>query len=162
MNKEIMNKEIMNKEIINSVLNTDINDDNSKKLINKDKIIESYNKIINEHIHKKGKLIQYLGDGYQGKIFKAELQGIPVICKIINLNDEKNKSKKHIKNVTIELGIIRMLTNNTKIKYLIPCLYFRMYENELYTFFPIFNGSKLIDMKSDLIKMDNIQLRNLY
>lgn len=147
----------MDKKLVNSILNTDINDDNSKKLINKDKIIESYNKIINEHIHKKGKLTQYLGDGYQGKIFKAELQGIPVICKIINLDDKEYESKKNVKNVTIELGIIRMLTNNTKIKYLIPCLYFRMYENELYTFFPIFNGRKLIDMKSDLLKMDNIQ-----
>lgn len=147
---------------------------NNDKLINRhNKLVDKHNKIINKYINKDAKLINYIGEGYQGKIFNATLNNINVICKIINLVDNNNinnrrtnsknnnnnnnieKNNKKSKNILIELSILRMLKNITKINYIIPCLYFRLYDNQLYTFFPIFKGKNLYDMKKYLSKLDD-------
>lgn len=141
----------------------------SKDDSNHNELLMKYNKIIQENINKEAKLTNYIGKGYHGMIFSSKLKDIDTVCKVIELgkrgsdtsSDSDTNDSEINKNIFIELSILRMLTNMTKIKYIIPCLYFRMYENKLYSFFPVFEGKTLSDIKKHLSKLNDEQYINI-
>jgi serine/threonine protein kinase len=138
-----MNQQLLN---INTVITPSIpinngNNGNSGNSINS--INDSINSIINNNItNSKYKITRYLGVGIKGNLYLAvDKNGHRYICKQILLNPNPANNKEETRQIEFELGILKYLSNNKNTReHINPCLEHLIYDNSVYTIFPVFNG----------------------
>jgi serine/threonine protein kinase len=162
-----MNQRIFN---VNTILNIDKNNSENANLAQINKIINisSSNSISNSSSVNyqpnpsvpatRYKVIKYLGDGIKGKLYLAvdmNNNNNRFICKQISIEGSNNTEIN--KQIEFELNILKYLSNNMQTReYINPCLEYKLYENKIYTLFPVFNGYSLENFLRYLSKMSNV------
>ena len=154
---------------------------NNKNNIHEQIEIENLNTIISNIIPHTYKIIKFLGKGIQGLLYLAiDSQNNRVICKKIlldnnkidttiqyNTSEQKNTNVTHKKSIEhkqleFELNILKYLSNNATTRhYINPCIDYKILNNTIYTFFPIFNGYSLSHYKTYLSKLQHSQYYKL-
>jgi serine/threonine protein kinase len=146
----------------------------------------SMNNVVNNNISPKYKIIKYLGEGIQGSLYLAvDKKNNRYICKKIILEDDKidnpnvinasdvnnpynantnntnTKEEKH-KQIQFELNVLNYLSNNaTTREHINPCLEYKIFNNNVYTIFPVFDGYSLNYLKKHLLKLSHTEYYNL-
>ena len=116
------------------------------------------------NIANKYKILNYIGKGIHGKLYIAHdrSNNNNVICKQITINGNKAQNTHQTEQIQFELQILKYLANNiTTRDYINPCLDHKIINNNVYTFFPIFNGYNLIHFKKYLSKLPYLTYYNL-
>jgi len=163
------NEKLLN---INTILNTDANA-NANTYTNAIEVqdLQSMNTIVNNNISPKYKIVRYLGRGIQGDLYLAmDKDNNKFIMKKIILptsHNLPNNSRTRIANnsndqLHFELNILEYLSNNsTTREHINPCLEYKVLDNNVYTFFPIFNGYSLGHMKNYLSRLNHTEYYKL-
>ena len=144
-------------------LNTIINSDNTSNLQNNNNN-NNNNNTNNNNLANKYKIITYIGQGINGKLYMAhDKKNNKVVCKQISIKDKDiDKTLNNTQQIQYELQILKYLANNiTTRTYINPCLDHKIINNNVYTFFPIFNGYSLIHFKKYLSKLPPLTYYNL-
>jgi hypothetical protein len=114
-----------------------------------------------QNLQKNYNIVKYLGEGIQGSLYLAnDSNKKRYICKKINLNEsgdsnDSNNTNK-LKQIEFELNILKYLSSNKVAKdYVNPCLEYKIFNNQVFTIFPIFDGYSLNHLTNYLKKLDN-------
>ena len=157
-------------------LNTIINSINPITKGTSNSINDIINNTSNNTIANKYKIITYIGRGINGKLYMAhDKHNNKVICKQITVKDTNTHNNMHnnthnntynnthqSSQIQFELQILKYLHNNiTTRDYINPCLDHKIVNNNVYTFFPIFNGYSLIHFRKYLSKLPHLTYYNL-
>jgi len=146
----------------------------------------SMNDVVNTKISPKYRIVKYLGEGIQGSLYLAvDKDNNRYICKKIILEDDKinnpnvinagdvnnpynaninninTKEEKH-KQIKFELNVLNYLSNNaTTREHVNPCLEYKIFNNNVYTIFPVFDGYSLNYIKHYLSQLTHTEYYNL-
>lgn len=110
------------------------------------------NNIVNNNISSKYRIVKYIGNGINGKLYLAKDRDNKLyICKKIGLNTKTNNNNQ----IEFELNILKYLSNNeTTREYINPCLEHKVVANNIFTIFPVFDGYSIGNLKNYLIKLN--------
>jgi serine/threonine protein kinase len=140
--------------------------------------LRSINTVVNTKISPKYKIIKYLGEGIDGSLYLAiDNKNNRYICKkiileddnpennnypsVLNENNTNTKEEKH-NQIAFELNILNYLSNNsTTREHINPCLEYKIFNNKVYTIFPVFDGYSLNHLNTYLSKLAHSEYYNL-
>ena len=147
--------------------------------------IAQLNSIIKNNMTQKYRIIKYLGNGIQGSLYLAiDKDNNRIICKKINMstitstnnNNNNNDITGNMSNtgtqllqasysnsdlekknqIEFELSVLKYLSSNVNTRdYINPCLDYKILNNTIYTFFPVFNGYSLTNFTKYLLKLQH-------
>jgi serine/threonine protein kinase len=108
--------------------------------------------IVNGNISSKYRIIKYIGDGINGKLYLAkDSKNNLYICKKIYLDKSQNNDQQ----IEFELNILKYLSNNKSTRdYINPCLEHKIVDDNIFTIFPVFNGYSLNNLQNYLVKLN--------
>lgn len=103
----------------------------------------------------KYKIVKYLGRGIHGNLYLAvDSQGRRVICKEILLDTNPSNNTIQTKQLEFELNILKYLSGNTVAReHINPCLDYKIYQDKVYTIFPVFKGYSLGHFHRYMLKL---------
>jgi len=103
----------------------------------------------------KYKIVRYLGRGIHGNLYLAvDSQGRRVICKEILLDTNPSNNNIQTKQLEFELNILKYLSSNTVAReHINPCLDYKIYQDHVYTIFPVFKGYSLGHFQGYMLKL---------
>jgi len=135
---------------INNIFNNNLN-------VNNGNFVNSYKKNIPTNYKNNYNIVKYLGEGIQGSLYLANDNNKKrYICKRINLHNNTNNNTNQIRQLELELNILKYLSSNKITKeYINPCLEYKIFDNQVFTIFPIFNGYSLNNLTNYLRKLDS-------
>jgi serine/threonine protein kinase len=112
---------------------------------------EQTEQIVTNNISSKYKIIKYIGDGINGKLYLAkDSKNNLYICKKIYLDKKQNNDRQ----IEFELNILKYLSGNkTTRDYINPCLEHKIVDDNIFTIFPVFNGYSLNNLQNYLVKL---------
>ena len=140
--------------------------------------LRSINTVVNTKISPKYKIIKYLGEGIDGSLYLAiDNKNNKYICKkiileddnpennnytsVVNENNTNTKEETH-NQIAFELNILNYLSNNsTTREHINPCLEYKIFNNKVYTIFPVFDGYSLNHLNTYLSKLAHTEYYNL-
>ena len=139
---------------INNIFNNNLNmqnKQNSNKINKTNKSNKSNTNNINNY-----NIVKYLGEGNQGSLYLAnDLNKKRYICKKINLVNNSNNITNQLQQLEFELNILKYLSSNKITKeYVNPCLEYKIFGNQVFTIFPIFDGYSLNHLSNYLKKLN--------
>lgn len=154
--KKLLNASELNVNDLNSPSRLDqitliVNNNTSNRISNTTNDFSGKNNIS----QLKYKIIKYLGKGIQGNLYLAvNLNGDRVICKEIKLDDDPSNNTMQTKQLEFELNILKYLSSNTVAReHVNPCLDYKIYQDRIYTIFPVFKGYSLGHFHSYMLKL---------
>jgi len=163
----------MNENLLN--INQIISNKYGNKLVDLNNDIENLNSVVQNNVNNRYKIIKYLGEGIHGSLYLVkDMKPLPesqqnningndgndgndnrIILKRINL---PNSNEKMMKQLNLELNILKFLSNNiTTSEYINPCINYKILNNQILTLFPVFNGYSLKYLLSHLKKLKNAE-----
>jgi serine/threonine protein kinase len=125
--------------IIEANTNLTINTALSKGKDSSQHDIDQINTVLNNNISPEYKIIKYLGQGINGNLYLAtDNNKDRFVVKKIHLDRNNNETNRQM---NFELGILNYLSSNEVTRpFVNPCLEHKIFDNQVYTIFPVFDG----------------------